>query len=142
MIASSLLSPPKGSRVHTADMIQALVQVIPQIIGALGLTGVAIRYAPLVIDRARLIGRLQAAESRNADLEKLLTTLQGAAAGWEIVREEVQLLRSQFGSAVLYIGELVTHIRDGGTSEDMPVIPSDLQEAVNLSLRQREAQAE
>jgi hypothetical protein len=123
-------------------MIQALIQVIPQTITALGFTGVAIRYAPLVFSQARLLTRLQASENRNAELEKLLTTLQGAAAGWEIVREEVQLLRSQFGSAVLYIGELVTHIRDGGTSEDMPVIPSDLQEAVNLSLRQREAQAE
>lgn len=138
MISSSLLSPPKGFRVHTADVVNSLIQVIPQIIGALGLTGVAIRYAPFVFDQARLLDRLRKADSHNASLEKLLTTLQGQAAGWEIVREEVQLLRSQFGSAVLYIGELVTHIRDGGTSEDMPAIPADLQEAVNLSLRQRE----
>lgn len=138
MIARSLLSPPKGFRVHTADVATTIIQVIPQIIGALGLTGVLIKYAPLAFDQGRLMTRLIRSENDNARMEKLLDTLQGQAAGWEIVREEVQLLRSQFGSAVLYIGELVSHIRDGGTSEDMPAIPPDLQEAVNLSLRQRE----
>lgn len=48
-----------------------------------------------------------------------------------LVHEELAEVKAHFGIAVMYIGDLVMHLRSGGKHDTMPPIPPELQGAIS-----------
>lgn len=129
--------PLGGFRVN-AELIKAIAELI----GASGLLTIAWRVAPIVADRVQLILALNAAEARARRAEELLDAYQTMSERWELVHAEMQQMRSQLGSSIIYIGDILMHVREGGAADAMPPVPDDLKEAVELSMKRRDAMRE
>lgn len=82
-------------------------------------------------------GWQSAVEMLGTQVLELKNEIAHARADVALAREQIRLIKTELGSAVLYISDLIVHIRSGGKPETLPPIPADLQEAVTQSLRER-----
>lgn len=125
------------SPVHPSDVIQSIAELIGACTALYGV----VKALPILRDRLTLMREREAALMQAREARAAADAYRLSSEGWqsavEQLTEEVRSVKGQLASAVIYIGQLIVHVRDGGTETDLPPIPRDLQELVDESLRDK-----
>jgi len=118
-------------------------------IGALAILYGVIRGTKYLKSNVALARQLIQTEQREKEAREAAEGFRLAADGWKAavdqlsaqvveLRVEVKEQRVELGAAILYISDLIVHIKGGGKHDNLPPIPTILQDAVSQGFRNRE----
>lgn len=131
----------RGSRVsHHIDYV-SLLQNVSTGVGAMTFLYGIVRMSLAAWDRGKLLARVSAAQQETREIRAAAEAYRLSSEGWksafEQITAEIGEIKLKLASAVIYIGALVTHVREGGTESALPAIPLELQEDVTAVLDRR-----